>query len=75
MPGSTIINVVAFPTYLSAHHAHTGDQQVRRHILTNLMDEKAADPTHPELWLRFAEATGLSRKEVTRLNIAMRPKT
>jgi pyrroloquinoline-quinone synthase len=58
-------HVAAFPTYLSALHAHTDDQQVRRHILANLMDEEAGDPNHPELWLRFAEATGLSRKEIT----------
>lgn len=58
-------HVAAFPTYLSALHAHTDDLQVRRHILANLMDEEAGNPNHPELWLRFAEATGLSREEVT----------
>jgi pyrroloquinoline-quinone synthase len=58
-------HVAAFPTYLSALHAHTEDQQVRRHILSNLMDEEAGDPNHPELWLRFAKSTGLSREEVS----------
>lgn len=58
-------HVAAFPTYLSALHAHTDNQQVRRQILANLMDEEAGDPNHPELWLRFAEATGLSREEIT----------
>jgi len=58
-------HVAAFPTYLSALHAHTEDQRVRRHILANLMDEEAGDPNHPELWLRFAESTGLSREEVS----------
>lgn len=58
-------HVAAFPTYLSALHAHTEDQRVRRHILANLMDEEAGDPNHPELWLRFAESTGLSRDEVS----------
>jgi pyrroloquinoline-quinone synthase len=57
-------HVAAFPTYLSSLHAHTDDQQVRRYILANLMDEEAGDPNHPELWLRFAEAAGLSREEV-----------
>jgi pyrroloquinoline-quinone synthase len=58
-------HVAAFPTYLSALHSHTDDQQVRRQILANLMDEEAGNPNHPELWLRFAESTGLSREEVT----------
>jgi pyrroloquinoline-quinone synthase len=58
-------HVAAFPTYLSALHAHTDDQRVRRHILANLMDEEAGDPNHPELWLRFAESTGLRRDEVS----------
>jgi pyrroloquinoline-quinone synthase len=58
-------HVAAFPTYLSALHAHTDDQQVRRYILANLMDEEAGNPNHPELWLQFAEATGLSREEVS----------
>lgn len=58
-------HVAAFPTYLSALHSHTENQQVRRHILANLMDEEAGEPNHPELWLRFAESTGLSRDEVS----------
>lgn len=57
-------HVAAFPTYLSALHAHTEDQQVRRQILANLIDEEAGNPNHPELWLRFAEATGVNREEI-----------
>ena len=57
-------HVAAFPTYLSALHAHTEDAAARRQILANLMDEEAGDPNHPELWLRFAEALGLHREEV-----------
>ena len=57
-------HVAAFPTYLSAVHANTEDQETRRQILANLMDEEAGDPNHPELWLRFAEATGVDRAEV-----------
>ncbi len=59
-------HVAAFPTYLSALHSHTEDQQVRRHILANLMDEEAGNPNHPELWLRFAESTGLTRDEAAK---------
>ncbi|MFZ0661787.1 MAG: CADD family putative folate metabolism protein [Acidobacteriaceae bacterium] len=57
-------HVAAFPTYLSAVHAQTEDAEVRRHILSNLMDEEAGSPNHPELWLQFAASLGLSRNEV-----------
>ena len=57
-------HVAAFPTYLSAVHAQTEDAEVRRHILSNLMDEEAGSPNHPELWLQFAESLGLRREEV-----------
>ncbi|MBV8437371.1 MAG: CADD family putative folate metabolism protein [Silvibacterium sp.] len=57
-------HVAAFPTYLSAVHAQTEDGEVRRQILSNLMDEEAGSPNHPELWLQFAESLGLERTEV-----------
>ena len=57
-------HVEAFPAYLSALHAHTGDATTRRHILQNLIDEEAGSPNHPELWLQFAEAMGASADEV-----------
>lgn len=57
-------HVAAFPTYLSAVHAQTDDTDVRQHILSNLMDEEAGSPNHPELWLKFAESLGLSRDAV-----------
>jgi pyrroloquinoline-quinone synthase len=57
-------HVAAFPTYLSAVHAQTEDAEVRRQILTNLMDEEAGTPNHPELWLKFAESLGLDGKGV-----------
>lgn len=57
-------HVAAFPTYLSAVHAQTDDADVRRHILSNLIDEEAGSPNHPELWLRFAESLGLERQDV-----------
>ena len=66
-------HVAAFPTYLSALHSHTEDQKARRQILANLMDEEAGNPNHPELWLRFAESTGLSRDEVS--NAKLWPET
>jgi pyrroloquinoline-quinone synthase len=57
-------HVAAFPTYLSAVHAQTYDPDVRRQILSNLMDEEAGSPNHPELWLQFTEGLGLEREEV-----------
>ena len=53
-------HVAAFPTYLSAVHANTDDQAMRRHILSNLLDEEAGSPNHPELWLQFADSLGVS---------------
>jgi pyrroloquinoline-quinone synthase len=57
-------HVAAFPTYLSAVHAQTDNPEVRRQILSNLIDEEAGSPNHPELWLQFAESLGLDRAEV-----------
>ena len=57
-------HVAAFPTYLSAVHAKCDDQPTRRQILSNLIDEEAGIPNHPELWLQFADAIGTSRGEV-----------
>jgi len=56
-------HVAAFPTYLSAVHANTEDEETRRHILANLIDEEAGNPNHPELWLRFAEGVGVNRED------------
>lgn len=52
-------HVAAFPTYLSAVHARCDDQPTRRQLLSNLIDEEAGEPNHPQLWKNFAEALGL----------------
>jgi pyrroloquinoline-quinone synthase len=57
-------HVLAFPTYLSAVHANCPDIAVRQQILENLIEEERGDKNHPELWLRFAEGLGLTRREV-----------
>ena len=57
-------HVAAFPTYLSAVHAKCDDQPTRKQILSNLIDEEAGNPNHPELWLQFAESLGTSREKV-----------
>jgi pyrroloquinoline-quinone synthase len=57
-------HVAAFPTYLSAVHAHCDDQLTRKELLKNLIDEEAGSPNHPELWLKFAEGLGVAQDEV-----------
>jgi pyrroloquinoline-quinone synthase len=57
-------HVAAFPTYLSAVHAHCDDQATRREVLKNLIDEEAGSPNHPELWLNFAESLGVTARDV-----------
>ena len=66
-------HVAAFPTYLSAVHTNTEDQAVRKQILANLIDEEAGCPNHPELWLDFADALGVTRNEAQ--NVALEPET
>ena len=55
----------AFPTFLSAMHAQTDDVVIRQHLLENLIEEERGPENHPELWLRFCEALGLDRDDVT----------
>jgi pyrroloquinoline-quinone synthase len=57
-------HVNAFPTYLSALHAHTVDPETRRHLLQNLIDEEAGHPNHPELWRSFATELGATDEEL-----------
>jgi pyrroloquinoline-quinone synthase len=57
-------HVAAFPTYLSAAHAKCEDQATRKQLLSNLIDEEAGSPNHPELWLKFAEGLGVSASDV-----------
>jgi pyrroloquinoline-quinone synthase len=57
-------HVAAFPTYLSSLHANCEDQDTRKQLLNNLIDEEAGSPNHPELWLRFAQGLGLSQANV-----------
>ena len=57
-------HVAAFPTYLSAVHANCDDQDTRKQLLSNLIDEEAGSPNHPELWLQFAEALNVPKADV-----------
>jgi len=58
-------HVKAFPTYLSALHSHTEDQETRKHLLTNLIEEEDGSPNHPELWKAFALSLGNTEEEIT----------
>jgi pyrroloquinoline-quinone synthase len=57
-------HVLAFPQYVSAAHASCPDEHDRREVLENLIEEDRGEENHPELWLRFGEALGLSREQV-----------
>jgi pyrroloquinoline-quinone synthase len=57
-------HVEAFPRYLSAIHSRCSDLATRQAILENLIEEERGGENHPELWMRFAESTGLSREQV-----------
>ncbi|MBO0696522.1 MAG: CADD family putative folate metabolism protein [Verrucomicrobia bacterium] len=59
-------HVAAFPTYLSAVHAHCDDQATRKQLLNNLIDEEAGSPNHPELWKKFADGLGVEGAELAR---------
>src|SRR6266478_3652499 len=57
-------HVAAFPRYLSAIHSRCADITTRQLLLENLIEEERGVKNHPELWLRFAEAIGVSRERV-----------
>ena len=57
-------HVLAFPQYVSGAHAGCPDQGARQELLENLIEEERGAENHPELWLRFGDALGLSRAAV-----------
>ena len=54
----------AFPTFLSAIHAHCESGETRQAILNNLWDEEHGAENHLALWLRFCESLGVDEAEV-----------
>jgi pyrroloquinoline-quinone synthase len=54
----------ALPLFLEKAMAHLPDGPALEALRDNLDDEAGGPCPHPELWLRFAEALGLSRAEV-----------
>ena len=66
-------HVAAFPTYLSAVHAKCDDQNTRKQLLNNLIDEESGSPNHPELWKEFADGLGVEDAELAQTE--KRPET
>src|SRR5262249_12696920 len=66
-------HVAAFPTYLSAVHSNCDDQNTRKELLNNLIDEEAGSPNHPDLWRKFAQSLGV--KDIDLLNAEKEPET
>jgi len=66
-------HVAAFPTYLSAVHAHCDHQATRKQLLNNLIDEEGGSPNHPELWKKFAD--GLGVEDADRAQTEKQPET
>jgi pyrroloquinoline-quinone synthase len=55
-----------FPGFVESVLQRCSDQAARKALEENLADERGGhkQPSHPELWLRFAEAVGASRQSV-----------
>jgi pyrroloquinoline-quinone synthase len=61
------------PAFLTAALTHLEDGPAKEAVTANLADESGMPEPHPELWLRFADALGLSRDEV--LSAELTPRT
>ena len=59
-------HVSLFPRYLSAIHSNCDDIKTRQLLLENLNEEEQGKENHPELWMRFAEGMGNTRKNVNK---------
>ncbi len=61
-------HVSAFPTYLSALHSNMADNELRRTVLRNLLDEEGIDAqdgkAHSQVWMDFATGMGATESEV-----------
>lgn len=56
--------VAEFPRLVSKVHSNTPDMKDRLLILDNLNEEEDKNLPHEELWLRFADGIGVSRKNI-----------
>jgi pyrroloquinoline-quinone synthase len=56
--------VRAFPTFISQVHSQCDDLEVRRILLSNLIDEENGSPNHIDLWREFAFALEISDEQL-----------
>lgn len=61
-------HVESFPEYLKTAVNAADDEVVRQELQDNLADELSNPKPHPEMWLDFAEAFGLNRSDVARMD-------
>ncbi len=57
-------HVSMFPRYLSSIHSNCDQINIRQLLLENLNEEEKGKENHPELWMRFAEGMGNTRKNI-----------
>ena len=64
--GQYYVHVAAFPDYLQKVLNVCSNKDAKAILKDNLAEEDGSKfgISHPELWLRFAEGTGISREEV-----------
>ena len=62
-------HVSMFPRYLSSIHSNCEQIKIRQLLLENLNEEEKGKENHPELWMRFAEGMGNTRKNVNEINL------
>ena len=62
-------HVSMFPRYLSSIHSNCDQIKTRQLLLENLIEEEKGKDNHPELWMRFAEGMGNTRKNVNETNL------
>lgn len=55
-----------FPRYVAGAYSKLEDPRQRVTLLENLVDEEGRPPTHPELWMDFAESLGVPRRTIGR---------
>jgi pyrroloquinoline-quinone synthase len=61
------------PAFLETAMTHLEEGPAKEAVAANLADESGMPEPHPELWLRFADALGLSRDDV--LSAELTPRT
>jgi pyrroloquinoline-quinone synthase len=60
------------PDFLTATLTHLEDGPAKEAVAANLADESGMPEPHPELWLRFSSALGLSRDDVVSAQLTPR---